>query len=351
MNMQHIPEQTVAGNPGLTFVHLSDLHFTRPRPRWYEFGLKLALGLPAWYLYRRRIYDATTRAALARELRHRWPDHVVVTGDLTSLGTLAEYRQAAAWLARLGAADVITVIPGNHDATGRRSLARGMPTWLPYCRSDPCWLPAGADGGRANPFPVVRVRGMAMFIGLSSAVAGGNPLRAAGRLGRRQLAALDALLAAGHAAGLFRVVLIHHPPHPDAVSRRKCLTDGEALLAVLGRRGVELVLHGHAHRCMHRELAGANGPVLVRGLPSATAGGRSGDRRAAFSRYRLQVLPTAWKLEETVYRFLPRAGGFAAVSRLSRQLPRCPSVVPRPQQRRREKEHPDGNEGGNRCRP
>ncbi|MBN2231257.1 MAG: metallophosphoesterase [Deltaproteobacteria bacterium] len=349
--MHHVTDQAAEDNPGFTFVHLSDPHFTRPRPRWYELSLKAVLGLPAWYLSRRHVYDTAVLTAVERELHRRRPDHAVVTGDLTSLGTRAEYLEAAAWLARLGDPGDITVIPGNHDATGRRSLVRGLPAWLPYCRSDARRSPPVAAAGGVDPFPVVRIRGPVMFIGLSSAVAGGNPLLALGRLGRRQLTDLDTALAAGAEAGKFRVVLLHHPPFPDVVSPRKRLADGVQLLAVLRRRGVELVLHGHAHRLMQRELDTAAGPVPVRGLAAATAGGRAGAYRAVIARYRLRPLPTAWELEETVYRFVCHAGGFIAIPPAIRLLPRHGSAATRPQQRCGEKENPDGDDGRERRRP
>ncbi len=47
---------------------------------------------------------------------------------------------------------------------------------------------------------------------------------------------------------LVRVVLIHHPPVPGIVSRRKGLADQTAFQSLLARHGAELILHGHTHR-------------------------------------------------------------------------------------------------------
>src|SRR5437763_1502379 len=86
-----------------------------------------------------------------------------------------------------------------------------------------------------SPLPVA-------MIGLSSAVPT-PPLMATGRLGRVQLDALERILAQLSAEQLFRVLLIHHPLR--SVSRIKRLTDSRKLHALLGKHGVELVLHGH----------------------------------------------------------------------------------------------------------
>jgi len=93
-------------------------------------------------------------------------------------------------------------------------------------------------------FPFLRRRGPLALIGVSSAVPT-PPMMATGRLGRAQLDALDRILAQLSAEAAFRVLLVHHPLHSD--SRIKRLTDSRALRALLQRRGVELVLHGHDH--------------------------------------------------------------------------------------------------------
>ena len=67
----------------------------------------------------------------------------------------------------------------------------------------------------------------------------------------------------------FRVLLVHHPLHSD--SRMKQLTDSKALRAVLKRRGVELVLHGHDHIHSTMWIEGADRQIPAIGVPSASA--------------------------------------------------------------------------------
>src|SRR5262249_61279914 len=47
--------------------------------------------------------------------------------------------------------------------------------------------------------------------------------------------------------GLFRVVLIHHPPVSRLPQHFKRLIDAAPLRRVIAAHGAELVLHGHAH--------------------------------------------------------------------------------------------------------
>ena len=56
----------------------------------------------------------------------------MVTGDLVNLGLPAEYPAARAWLAMLGAAHDVTVIPGNHDAYVASGVAHFTEQWRDY---------------------------------------------------------------------------------------------------------------------------------------------------------------------------------------------------------------------------
>ena len=60
-------------------------------------------------------------------------------------------------------------------------------------------------------------------------------------MNRRQLERLDPMLAETGRRGLFRAVLIHHPPLPGSEKWRKRLTDATQFCSVLRRRGAEMV--------------------------------------------------------------------------------------------------------------
>ena len=71
-------------------------------------------------------------------------------------------------------------------------------------------------------------------------------------------------------AGLFRVVLIHHPPLRVQAGWHRGLRDAGKFKKLLQQHGAELVLHGHNHEQTVLELPTATGPALIVGVPSAS---------------------------------------------------------------------------------
>ena len=230
------------------------------------------------------------------------PDHVAVTGDLTNLALPGEFAAARDWLARLGPPARVTAIPGNHDATVRVPWQDGIGRWRPWMADD--GTPAGG-GRRPWRFPFLRRRGPVALIGLCSAVPT-LPGSAAGWLGADQLARLPALLEAAGREGLFRIVMVHHPPLPGRGGWRRELRDREALRAVLRRDGAELVLHGHHHAVLRAEVEGPAGPIPVLGAPLALRSRRDG--------------PAGWHLHR-IARDGARAGGSIQPSAPGTRLP------------------------------
>jgi 3',5'-cyclic AMP phosphodiesterase CpdA len=252
----------------ITLAHISDVHLAPLagfHPRYWN--VKRGLGFLNWhqgrrFVHRREVADAIARDALAQE-----PDHIAVTGDLANLGLPGEYDLAFAWLAALGSADRVSVVPGNHDIyTARMHGASCLERWAPFMTSD-AW---GAGIGAARRgFPYVRRRGPMAIIGLNSAVPT-PPFVASGRLGREQIESVAPLLERVAAEGLARVVLIHHPPLPGQNPPRRGLEDAEDFTRVLERAGAELVLHGHNHRDMLAWRQWAAGHIPVIGIASGS---------------------------------------------------------------------------------
>ncbi len=85
------------------------------------------------------------------------------------------------------------------------------------------------------------------------------------------------LLQQAKSEGLFRVVMIHHPPFPNATASHKRLIGADRFRAMIEREGAELILHGHTHIVSRETIAGPNGPVPVIGVPSASAAPRLDD--------------------------------------------------------------------------
>jgi 3',5'-cyclic AMP phosphodiesterase CpdA len=280
----------------LTFAQLSDPHLSSlDGARWRDLANKRLLGYLSWRRRRRAEHRSEVLEALRRDLLGTGPAHLVITGDLTQIALPDEFRQARLWLDSLGSPSEVTVVPGNHDAYVPVSWVQGLSRWQPFMASDDAPCEGRADSADSI-FPSLRVRGPVAFIGLSSARPSA-PLLATGHLGSSQLERLERLLAQTRSQGLFRVVLLHHPPVPGEERWRKRLTDAARLCAVIARQGAELVLHGHRHRSVQSriEIPGTHVPVF--GIPSASSIGLKTGRMAQYHLYTVRASDAAWELE------------------------------------------------------
>ncbi|UCF94469.1 MAG: metallophosphoesterase [Desulfobacterales bacterium] len=304
-------------NQTFALAHLSDLHlFSLKGARLRELLNKRIFGYAAWRLRRHAEHRPKVLDALLDDLPAAGLDHIVVTGDLTHLSLSDEFRQAARLLRRLGSPWQVTVIPGNHDTYVPSRGGRALALWQEYMVSDE---PSASKRNSRPVFPSLRRRGPIAFIGVSSAHPN-NPLLAVGSIGQGQLQKLAQILAETGREGLFRVVLIHHPPVSGVVVARKRLTDAAAFRSVLARHGAELILHGHAHHRSLSQLTTPAGRVPVIGVPSATAVGRKPQRRACYHVYRITPHPPGWRVYLAVRGFSPAQERFVAEEGASRQM-------------------------------
>lgn len=192
-------------------AHLSDLHFGA---------------------HDVRIVDAATAW-----LEERRPDLVIVSGDFTQRARVEQFRQASAWLNRLRAAGLETlVVPGNHDVplydVARRFMAP-LRRYKRYISNELCpW-----------------------YEGSEVAILGLNTARSLtikdGRINHDQLDMLRERFARvpGHKT---RILVTHHPLFEMPIGR------GGELSEAVGRHddavkaaceaGVHVALAGHFHR-------------------------------------------------------------------------------------------------------
>ncbi|WP_338029928.1 metallophosphoesterase family protein [Gluconacetobacter takamatsuzukensis] len=259
----------------ITLAHLSDLHLAHDGLRFPVSALlnKRMSSQLSWRRRRRFMHVDTALEALVADIHAMTPDAVALTGDLTNLGLPVECRRAAAWLAaRLPPQTAI--IPGNHDMLVREPWDTTLGVWKQ-------WMAA-----RSDDFPFVRRFGPVALIGVNSAFP--TPwFSAAGRIGATQAARLADLLHETGREGAFRVVMIHHPPVPGIVSRRKALQDSGLFAASIARAGAELVLHGHSHRSGLSSLPGPTATVPVLGIASASMLAPGQERMAAWHHIRI----------------------------------------------------------------
>jgi 3',5'-cyclic AMP phosphodiesterase CpdA len=316
-------------------AHLSDPHLgPLPRPAVRELASKRLVGYINWQRGRRRLHLRNALDALTQDLHGVRPDHVAVTGDLVNIALPDEFIHARRWLDSLGQPADVSVVPGNHDAyVAGAGIHRDL-HWLPYMAGDevaalsplPCQvaqagedfllpLPPAAEA-TAKPlektcFPYVRRRGPVALVGVSTAVPTA-PFMATGRLGGPQIAQVVRILDAMRTEGLFRVVMIHHPPVPAA--HHKCLTDAAAFQYALAGVGAELIIHGHDHVHSLIWIGGKGARVPVIGVPSASVSAGAKRRAGAYNLYLIGGRPGAWTCE-VVSRGLRPSGAVAEVNR------------------------------------
>ena len=279
----------------LTIAHLSDLHLGPIRgftPRFWN--LKRLSGYWNWRRRRQADHQRGVLDRLVADLKAQRPDHIVVTGDLANIGLPQEHIDALAWLKGLGPPDRVSVIPGNHDIYARGGRDLGTRRWADYMRSNAEGAPLLGAASAAD-FPFVRRLGGIALIGLNSAVPT-PPLIAAGRAGKEQLARLANVLDGARRQGLFRLLLIHHPPLPGQASATRGLRDAAALQGILYGHGAELVIHGHNHLDMLTLQASASGtPIPIVGVASASLARRHG--REGLARYNLyRIAGPPWRV-------------------------------------------------------
>ena len=285
------------------FAHLSDPHLSSlGGVRSRALINKRFLGYLSWRRRRRFEHRTEVLDALREDLSDRSLSQVLITGDLTHVGLPEEFAQARDWLQRLGQADRVALVPGNHDACVAAPWQETFQQWQDYMASD-------ARGGPV--FPSLRIRGDIAFIGVSTACPT-PPLMASGRVDRSQLQALPRLLEETAAAGLFRVLYLHHSPVPGAEKWRKRLTNAEAVAGLIGEHGAELVLHGHGHRARQETLESRCGAVPVIAVPSASALGLHGADVAAYNCYEVEGGDEEWRLQVAARRYNRESGRFEA---------------------------------------
>jgi 3',5'-cyclic AMP phosphodiesterase CpdA len=166
----------------------------------------------------------------------------------------------------------------------------------------------------------LRVRDGVAVIGLNSAVVT-PPFMATGRLGRAQRERFAGLLRRTGEQGLFRLVLLHHPPRVKDEKWRKRLVDGDALCRILGDEGAELVLHGHGHHSAEGAIPFAGGAIPVFGIPSASALGRRPGRCARYYLYRVRRGERNWSVQIRIRGYQPATGTFTALDERYLSLP------------------------------
>lgn len=277
-------------------IHISDLHLgPLPATRIRDLASKRILGYVNWRRNRSRAFGDDIEAALIAAIAAERPDHIAVTGDLVNIALAGEYATASAFLGLIGSGEVVSAVPGNHDAYVPGAARRALKAWATYMT---------ADEGEASGWPYVRRRGDVAIVGASSAVATG-PFMATGSFSEEQEERLAAALDKLGRAGLCRVVLIHHPPVKGATAWHKRLSGASRFRKVIAACGAELILHGHTHRPTRLSLPGPKGAVPVIGVSAATQ--RPGGHHPAggFNLFDIEKSDAGFKIHHRLMQMAP----------------------------------------------
>jgi 3',5'-cyclic AMP phosphodiesterase CpdA len=287
-------------------AHISDIHLgPLPRLTTRELATKRITGYVNWHRNRRKRLFGKVLELLREELQAAAPDHIAITGDLINLGSRTEIETVIGWLQETGSPDFVSVVPGNHDAYVPGAFKMLCSQWQSYMQGDEHLVSVAGD----HHFPYVRRRGKVALIGLSTAHAT-PPFVASGLFDRHQALRLRNVLEETAADGLFRVIMIHHPPVRGATRPYKRMFGIGRFGEVLADHGAELVLHGHTHLDTLYHLPGKTGTVPVVGVPSASEGHGGSRPPAGYNLLTIDGTPGSWTcrlerhgLDETGSRF------------------------------------------------
>lgn len=275
-------------------AHISDIHLgPMPHLTFRELASKRITGYVNWHRNRAKHMGSGTLDALVADINAQAPDHLTVTGDLVNLASGLEINKATDWLRRLGKPDTISVVPGNHDAYVPGAHEKAMHAWYDYVRGD-----TDPETWRKEfkLWPTLRRRGPVALIGCSTSIAT-PPFSASGYFSSRQARETAQLLREAGEEGLFRVVLIHHPPIRGAASQHKRMIGIRRFAAAVSLGGAELVLHGHTHLNTLNWLHNRHGRVPVVGIASASQGPGGSKPPAAYNLFSISGDKGAWVLD------------------------------------------------------
>jgi hypothetical protein len=222
----------------MRIVHLSDIHVWRytwdPR-RLMNRRLPVVLDLLRGRARRFRLERLEEVVERARGLQ---PNHVVITGDLTTTALPAEFEDVRRLLSPLLVdPSRVTLVPGNHDRTTGRSLSARR------------FEQTFADSLPAAAFPWLR------WLDADTAILGLDPSRSRisprGLLPPAQLAAARALLADAESRLRRLLIACHYPVVALPVYQRelqaKGLKNEAEVRAWIGTLDPHVYCCGHVH--------------------------------------------------------------------------------------------------------
>jgi 3',5'-cyclic AMP phosphodiesterase CpdA len=225
--------------PPLRIIHVSDVHVWRFAVNPARLFSKRLVGIAELAIKRARKFRLERLAHVVDRVLSLEPDHILITGDLTTTALPIEFRVAREALARwLEDASRATIVPGNHDryTLGAVRDTRFERTFGAFA------------GGEEYPW-LRRIDARTWILGLDAALAGWT---ARGRLPSAQLEAAATLWAEQDQLDARLIVACHYPldaPEPfRGELHPKRMTNAHEVAAWLSTVGPHLYCCGHVHR-------------------------------------------------------------------------------------------------------
>jgi 3',5'-cyclic AMP phosphodiesterase CpdA len=254
----------------LRLAHFSDIHLTA-RPLRLTFGDWFGKRSTGWVNARlgrgKHFLGASTIAGiLAKDLNTRGYDHVVFSGDATTLGLRIEFDEVERVLHPAEGWPPAVAVPGNHDYYTRRAARAGE-----FERVFAPWqLGERIDD---HTYPFAQKVGPIWLVAVNSADANLMLWDSRGRVGVPQLDRLGELFARLPPGP--RIMVTHYPlclAGGQRETRWRRLRDAFHLRELAASAGVRLWLHGHRHGHYFRHMdASLPFPVVCAGSATHAA--------------------------------------------------------------------------------
>jgi 3',5'-cyclic AMP phosphodiesterase CpdA len=222
----------------IRLIHVSDIHFWQYALNPVQLFSKRLLGMASLLVRRARRFRLERVHDVVNRVMSLEPDHILITGDLTTTALPAEFRAARRALARwLDKPEQVTIIPGNHDRYTVRA------------HRDLRFEEFFGEFAPAPAYPWLR------FLNSDTAILGLDPTRAAltarGRLPDPQLDLARELLDGPGRPIRRLIVACHYPVDAPLVYRSelagKNLMNAEPFARWLAALGPHLYCCGHVH--------------------------------------------------------------------------------------------------------
>jgi 3',5'-cyclic AMP phosphodiesterase CpdA len=222
---------------GFRLVHVSDIHFWEYAFNPLQLFSKRLLGMGSLIVRRARRFRLERMEQVIDRILLLRPDHVLITGDLTTTALPVEFRRARRALEPLIEAAGVTALPGNHDRyTGEAHRGRVFERFF-------------GDLAPSRDYPWMRDLGDGLgILGLDPTRAS---LTARGELPERQLQQAKRLLEETRRSVGRLIVACHYPldcpaAHARDLASKRLINAGE-VRSWLSTVGPHLFCCGHVH--------------------------------------------------------------------------------------------------------